>query len=132
MTMYRKYSFVGIIDIFNYITNPEERGAGINHLANVRREHSFFIPAVSDQFLSKSYERFGAEKIHFNWFKRLLIPLPSLPLLLKLADQGYKKTLQENKNYLAGLNVYRGKITFKGVSDAFNLDYSSPSDLLSN
>ena len=56
----------------------------------------------------------------------------TLPLLLKLADQGYKKTLQENKNYLAGLNVYRGKITFKGVSDAFNLDYSSPSDLLSN
>ena len=56
----------------------------------------------------------------------------TLPLLLKLADQGYKKTLQENKNFLAGLNVYRGKITFKGVSDAFNLDYSSPSDLLSN
>ena len=56
----------------------------------------------------------------------------TLPLLLKLADQGYKKTLQENKNYLAGLNVYRGKITFKGVSEAFNLDYSSPSDLLSN
>jgi alanine dehydrogenase len=56
----------------------------------------------------------------------------TLPLLLKLVDQGYKKTLQENKNYLAGLNVYRGKITFKGVSDAFNLDYSSPSDLLSN
>ena len=56
----------------------------------------------------------------------------TLPLLLKLADQGFKKTLQDNKNYLTGLNVYRGKITFKGVSDAFNLDYSSPSDLLSN
>ena len=56
----------------------------------------------------------------------------TLPLLLKLADQGYKKTLQENKNYLAGLNVYRGKITFKGVSDAFDLEYSSPSDLLTN
>ena len=56
----------------------------------------------------------------------------TLPLLLKLADQGYKKTLQENKNYLAGLNVYRGKITYRGVSDAFNLDYFSPSDLLYN
>ena len=54
----------------------------------------------------------------------------TLPLLLKLADQGYKKTLQENENYLAGLNVYRGKITFKGVSDAFDLEHSSPSDLL--
>ena len=34
----------------------------------------------------------------------------TLPLLIKLADQGYK-TLQEDKNYLAGLNVYKGKIT---------------------
>lgn len=56
----------------------------------------------------------------------------TLPLLLRLADQGYKKTLQENKNFLAGLNVYKGKITYKGVSDAFNLEYSSPSDLMTN
>ena len=56
----------------------------------------------------------------------------TLPLLLKLADQGYKKTLMENKNYLAGLNVYRGNITFKGVSDAFNLKYTPASDLLKN
>ena len=33
---------------------------------------------------------------------------------------------------LKGLNVYKGKITFKGVSDAFNLDYSSAADLLSS
>ena len=48
----------------------------------------------------------------------------TLPLLVKLADQGYKKTLQENKNYLAGLNVYKGKVTFKGVAEAFNLNYT--------
>ncbi len=48
----------------------------------------------------------------------------TLPLLIKIADQGYKKTLQENKNYLAGLNVYKGKITFKGVAEAFGLDYT--------
>ena len=47
----------------------------------------------------------------------------TLPLLIKLADQGYKKTLQENKNYLVGLNVYRGKITCKGVAEAFNYEY---------
>ena len=50
----------------------------------------------------------------------------TLPLLLKLADQGYKKTLTENKNYLAGLNVYKGKVTFKGVAEAFNFDYMPP------
>jgi alanine dehydrogenase len=51
----------------------------------------------------------------------------TLPLLIKLADQGYKKTLQEDKNYLSGLNVYKGKITYKSVSEAFNLDYT-PAD----
>ena len=50
----------------------------------------------------------------------------TLPLLLKLADQGYKKTLAENKNFLAGLNVYKGKITYKGVSDALNLEHTDP------
>ncbi len=47
----------------------------------------------------------------------------TLPMLLKLAAQGYKKTLKENKNYLAGLNVYKGQITCKGVAEAFKLDY---------
>ena len=47
----------------------------------------------------------------------------TLPFLIKLTDQGYKKTLQENKNYLAGLNIYKGKITFKGVAEALNLNY---------
>ena len=55
----------------------------------------------------------------------------TLPLLLKLADQGYKKTLKDDKNYLPGLNVYKGQITYKGVSEAFNLPYTSRLDLLS-
>ena len=59
------------------------------------------------------------------------IALITLPLLIKLADQGYKKTLQENKNYLAGLNVYKGKITFKGVAEAFKFEYTPPEKALS-
>ena len=54
----------------------------------------------------------------------------TLPLLIKIADQGFKKTLIEDKNYLAGLNVYKGKITFKGVAEALNLDYLSPEKAL--
>jgi len=53
----------------------------------------------------------------------------TLPLLIKLANQGYKKTLKENKNYLAGLNVYKGKVCYKGVADALNLDFT-PADKL--
>ena len=55
-----------------------------------------------------------------------------LPLLIKLADQGYKKTLKENKNYLAGLNIYKGLVTFKGVADAFSLKYTPASKALSD
>jgi len=54
----------------------------------------------------------------------------TLPLLLQLADQGYKKTLSENKNYLAGLNVFKGKITYKSVADAFNLEHTPASELI--
>ena len=54
----------------------------------------------------------------------------TLPMLVKLTDDGYKKTLQENRNYLAGLNVYKGKITFKGVADAFNLEYTPAGKVL--
>ncbi len=50
----------------------------------------------------------------------------TLPLLVELADQGYKKTLKSNKHYLAGLNIYRGKVCYKGVADAFNLEFFPP------
>ncbi len=53
-----------------------------------------------------------------------------LPLLIKLADTGYKKTLKENKNYLAGLNIFKGQITYKGVADAFNFKYIPPENIL--
>ena len=54
-----------------------------------------------------------------------------LPMLNELADQGYKKTLSQNKNYLSGLNVFKGKVTFRGVADAFKLDYYSPEEVIS-
>ena len=50
----------------------------------------------------------------------------TLPLLVKLADNGYKKTLLDDKNYLAGLNIYKGKITCKGVAQAFDFEYTPP------
>ncbi len=54
----------------------------------------------------------------------------TLPLLIKIADEGYEKTLKENKNYLAGLNVFKGNITCKGVANAFGLKYLSPEKAL--
>jgi len=54
----------------------------------------------------------------------------TLPLLIKIADQGYKKTLLANKNFLAGLNIFKGKITCKGVAEAFNIKYFSPEEAI--
>jgi alanine dehydrogenase len=53
----------------------------------------------------------------------------TLPYLVKLANKGYQKVFKEDKNFLAGLNVYKGQVTYKAVADVFNYEYSDPSQL---
>ena len=53
----------------------------------------------------------------------------TLPFLLRLANKGYKKALNEDKNFLAGLNVYRGDVTYKAVADVFGYKFVEPSNL---
>ncbi len=55
----------------------------------------------------------------------------TLPYAIRLADNGYKKVLQDDEHFLAGLNVYRGKITCREVADSLDLEYSDPRQLLS-
>ena len=50
----------------------------------------------------------------------------TLPFLNKLAKHGYKKALGEDKNFLAGLNVCKGDVTYKAVADVFGHSYVSP------
>jgi alanine dehydrogenase len=52
--------------------------------------------------------------------------------LSRLADKGYEKTLKEDKNFLAGLNVFKGQVTYKAVADTFGYKYISPIDALAN
>ena len=47
----------------------------------------------------------------------------TLPYLIKLANKGYQKALSEDKNFLAGLNVYKGQVTYKAVADVFGHDF---------
>ena len=47
----------------------------------------------------------------------------TLPFTLALADKGYKQALADNPHLLAGLNVCKGQITYKAVSDALNVPY---------
>ncbi len=54
----------------------------------------------------------------------------TLPYALQIADKGWKQACQDNKEIIPGLNVVNGKVTFKGVADAFGLEYTAPETLL--
>ena len=54
----------------------------------------------------------------------------TLPFLNRLATDGYQKALKEDKNFLEGLNVYKGQITYKAVADAFGHSFASPLDVI--
>tara|TARA_B100000287_G_scaffold223379_1_gene210774 strand:+ start:359 stop:475 length:117 start_codon:yes stop_codon:yes gene_type:complete len=36
----------------------------------------------------------------------------------------------KDKNFLAGLNVFKGQVTYKAVADAFGHEYVNPEKLL--
>jgi len=69
---------VPILSFFNYISDEEYKGVGLVHLLRIKNSKSFFVPAVSNQKLSSMYEKFGASKLNFYWFKRYIIPRPSI------------------------------------------------------
>ncbi len=54
----------------------------------------------------------------------------TLPYILKLAKLGINGFCKESKHNLNGLNTYKGKVTYKPVSELFDLPYSSALDLL--
>ena len=49
---------------------------------------------------------------------------------LLLADNGVKEAINKNSGLLPGVNTYGGKCTYKGVADAFNIEYTDVSTLL--
>jgi alanine dehydrogenase len=49
---------------------------------------------------------------------------------LSLADKGVKAACAESGALLRGLNIYEGKCTYKGVAEAFELDYTPALELL--
>ena len=50
----------------------------------------------------------------------------TLPYALALADKGYRKALLDNPNFLAGLNVCNGKVTYKAVADVLVAEVVDP------
>ncbi len=48
----------------------------------------------------------------------------TLPYAIEIANKGWKKAMQDNREIKLGANVIKGKVTFKAVADAIGLDYT--------
>jgi len=49
---------------------------------------------------------------------------------LEIADKGYKKALLEDKALALGLNLYDGKVVYKAVAEAFDMEYTPLQEVL--
>ncbi len=56
----------------------------------------------------------------------------TLPFLVKLANKGYQKALSEDKNFLSGLNVHKGQVTYKAVAEVFGHNFVDPEKAIFN
>lgn len=54
----------------------------------------------------------------------------TLPFTLALADKGYKAALAGNPHLLAGLNVHKGDITYRAVSEALGVPFKEAASVI--
>ncbi|SIT82537.1 alanine dehydrogenase [Pontibacter indicus] len=54
----------------------------------------------------------------------------TLPYAIQLANKGWKKACADSEELKKGLNVVQGKVVYKGVAEAFNLDYTEVNAVL--
>jgi alanine dehydrogenase len=54
----------------------------------------------------------------------------TLPYAVEIANKGWKKAMQNNPEIKLGANVVKGKVTYRGVAEAFGLKYTPVEGLL--
>jgi alanine dehydrogenase len=54
----------------------------------------------------------------------------TMPFAVALANKGAEQAMLEDKHLLNGLNVYRGKVTYKAVGDALGYEYHDATQAL--
>ncbi|ALM51323.1 alanine dehydrogenase [Halomonas huangheensis] len=52
------------------------------------------------------------------------------PFVVALANKGWRKALQDDIHFAAGLNVHAGKVTYAAVAEAFGMDHVPVATLL--
>ena len=57
----------------------------------------------------------------------LALNAATLPFVLNLAQSGYRDALSSDANFLAGLNVCQGNITYKAVAEDLDYEFIDPS-----
>ena len=57
----------------------------------------------------------------------LALNAATLPFVLQLAQSGYRDALSSDANFLAGLNVCQGNVTYKAVADDLDYEFIDPS-----
>ncbi len=55
----------------------------------------------------------------------------TLPYLLKLAEGTFAKTMQTHSSLAKGINVFRGKLTYKAVAESLDLEYTPLESIIS-
>jgi len=58
------------------------------------------------------------------------LTLNTLPYVLEIAEKGCAKAVRENPSLAKGVNLVKGKITYKAVAEAFNLPYTPLEEIL--
>jgi alanine dehydrogenase len=56
----------------------------------------------------------------------------TLPYALQIANKGWKKAMQENREIRLGANVIGGKVTYEAVAEAFGLEHTNVESLISS
>ena len=54
----------------------------------------------------------------------------TLPYLMKLTGEGISQAIKNDPALAKGVNIYKGKVTYKAVADALDLEYTPLSSLL--
>jgi len=60
----------------------------------------------------------------------LALDYATLPYAVEIANKGYADAIKQNNDLKSGLNIIDGKITFKGVADAFGYEYHDVDSIL--
>ncbi len=81
-------------------------------------------PAFSASPAPQAARRQGPAPIWLLFLSAFALTNATMPYVLKIANLGYKEALKQDIPLRKGLNLYKGKLTNKAVSEALGMVYT--------